>query len=163
MKPAHAAVLLALVCAALPVSPAAAQEHDHQHQSDSNFTAMQHRGAMVMGVDQYSSVHHFRDLPDGGIIRFERDSADSGVEIIRQHLRTITRAFAAGDFSAPHAVHDQDVPGTRVMAERRDRIQYEYHDRPLGGEVRISSPDPAAVAAIHEFLAFQRRDHRAGG
>jgi hypothetical protein len=27
--------------------------------------------------------------------------------------------------------------------------------------VRIRATDPAAVQAIHEFLAFQRSDHRA--
>ena len=34
-------------------------------------------------------------------------------------------------------------------------------DRPRGGELRIASSDTAAVRAIHEFLAFQRMDHRA--
>jgi hypothetical protein len=32
---------------------------------------------------------------------------------------------------------------------------------PGGGEVRIRTASPAALAAIHEFLAFQRMDHRA--
>jgi hypothetical protein len=29
--------------------------------------------------------------------------------------------------------------------------------------VRIQSKDPVAVAAIHQFLAFQRRQHHASG
>jgi hypothetical protein len=29
--------------------------------------------------------------------------------------------------------------------------------------VRITTTDPAALAAVHEFLAFQRADHRAAG
>jgi len=32
---------------------------------DADFAAMQERGQMVMGVDQYTSAHIFEDLPDG--------------------------------------------------------------------------------------------------
>jgi hypothetical protein len=49
------------------------------------------------------------------------------------------------------------------MAERRDRITYETTDRPEGAEVRIRTADAKAIAAVHEFLAFQRSDHRAAG
>jgi hypothetical protein len=41
-------------------------------------------------------------------------------------------------------------------------ITYVPADIPRGGEVRISTGNPEAVAAIHGFLAFQRMDHRAG-
>jgi hypothetical protein len=43
----------------------------------------------------------------------------------------------------------------------RSVITYTYGELPRGGEVRIVSKDPDAIAAIHEFLAFQRHDHRA--
>jgi len=49
------------------------------------------------------------------------------------------------------------------MTARRDKISYEVKDRPRGGEVRIRSDDPRAIAAIHEFLAFQRNAHHAAG
>ena len=78
---------------------------------DADFAAMQERGRMVMGVDQYTYAHVFEDLPDGGRVVLDRDST--------------------GDTS--------------------------------GGEVRIRSTDPVAVAAIHEFLAFQRGGHHAAG
>ena len=51
--------------------------------------------------------------------------------------------------------------GTKVMAARQDVIAYYYRELPRGGEVRILTKDPAAVAAIREFLAFQRQDHHA--
>jgi hypothetical protein len=76
-------------------------------------------------------------------------------------MRDIEAAFRAGDFSRPFEVHAQTVPGTTVMTERRAAISYATADRPRGGEVRIKSSDPAAIAAIHEFLAFQRDAHRA--
>ncbi len=49
------------------------------------------------------------------------------------------------------------------MAAKRSTIRYVYRPLPDGGEVRISTSDPEALRAIHEFMAFQRRDHRAGG
>lgn len=132
-------------------------------QSADDFAAMQARGEHVMGVDQYASAHVFEDLPDGGRVVLDRaDAADTAdITRIRAHMRDIEAAFRAGDFSKPFAVHAQVVPGTAVMSARRAAIRYEATDRPRGGEVRIRSSDPVAVAAIHEFLAFQRTAHHA--
>ena len=49
------------------------------------------------------------------------------------------------------------------MREKRSLIAYEPHDLPRGAEVVIRTKDSAAVAAIHEFMAFQRGEHHAGG
>jgi hypothetical protein len=129
----------------------------------SDFAAMQSRGEHVMGVDQYASAHVFEDLPDGGRVVLDRADATDTADIttIRAHMRDIEAAFRAGDFSKPFEVHAQVVPGTAVMSARRAAIRYAAADRPRGGEVRISSSDPVAVAAIHEFLAFQRTAHHA--
>lgn len=126
---------------------------------------MQQRGAHVMGVDQYSSAHVFEDLPDGGRVVLDGDdpSDTAAIRTIRAHMRDIAAAFRAGDFSKPFQVHAQQVPGTDVMAQRKAAITYEASDRPRGGEVRIRSTDPAAVAAIHQFLEFQRQQHHAAG
>lgn len=135
--------------------------------SDSAFAAMQERGASprAMGVDQYTSSHRFEALPDGGRIELQRDVDDpEGVEQIRTHLRAIATAFAAGDFTIPGFVHDRiEVPGTSRMRERREAIRYDFRELPRGGEVLIRSEDPEAVRAIHEFLTFQRTDHRTHG
>ena len=130
--------------------------------SDSGFAGVQARGHEAMGVDQYTSDHRFEPLPDGGRIELQRDSADrAGVATIRAHMRDIADRFSRGDFTIPGFVHAQEVPGTRVMAERKAQITYEANDLPGGAEVRIRSTDSAAIAAVHEFLAFQRSDHRA--
>jgi hypothetical protein len=138
---------------------------EHQHQADREFAAVQSRGETVMGVGQYTSAHVFEDLPDGGRIILDRDSpADTGdVSRIRRHMRDITAAFEAGDFTKPFQVHAEAVPGTAVMAARRSAIRYVEVDRPRGAEVRIRTTDPAAIAAVHEFLAFQRGAHHAAG
>jgi hypothetical protein len=129
---------------------------------DSAFAALQERGAEVMGVDQYTSAHVFEALPDGGRIVLQREMHDStGVAVIRAHMADIARRFAAGDFTLPGVVHAMEVPGTAVMAGRRAVIRYVADTLPRGGQVRIWTTDSIALAAVHEFLAFQRMDHRA--
>lgn len=130
-----------------------------------DFAAMQARGEHVMGVDQYTSAHVFEDLPDGGRVLLDRDDPIDtvGIKAIRAHMRDIAAAFRAGDFAKPFEVHAQTVPGTAMMTAKRDAISYEVLDRPQGGEVRMKSADPAAIAAIHAFLEFQRQQHHAAG
>ena len=132
--------------------------------SDSSFAKLQQRGATVMGVDQYTSQHVFEPLPTGGRIVLQRKEADSaGEAVIREHMRTIAKAFAAGDFTLPGVVHAmEDVPGTEQMRALHDDITYTPRDLPRGGEVIIATSNPTAIEAVHEFLAFQRTDHRAG-
>jgi hypothetical protein len=132
---------------------------------DSAFAAMQARGRAVMGVDQYTSTHVFEDRPDGGRIVLERDdSADTAaIAAIRRHMRDIAAAFGAGDFTMPFRVHGEPVPGAAALAERRAVIRYTVVDRPRGAELRIETRDPAAVAAVHRFLAYQRTAHHAQG
>ena len=131
---------------------------------DADFAATQQRGRAVMGVDQYASAHVFEDLPDGGRIVLDKTAPVDSASVlqIRAHMHDIEAAFQAGDFSKPFQVHAQTVPGTAVMTERRAAITYQAVDRPQGGEVRVKSGDPVAVAAIHEFLEFQRGAHHAG-
>jgi hypothetical protein len=132
--------------------------------NDSAFGAVQQRGETVMGVNQYTSQHVFEPLPDGGRIVLQRKENDvNGEAAIRSHMRTIASAFSDGDFALPGFVHAMsDVPGTVVMKRLKGEISYTARDLPRGGEVVISTKNQEAVSAIHEFLAFQRMDHRAG-
>lgn len=133
--------------------------------AERTYEAVQERGRVAMGVDQYTSTHVFEDLPDGGRIVLDRDSAadTSGVATIRAHMRDIAAAFSRGDFAIPGFVHAREVPGTAEMTRLRERIRYEAVDRPRGAEVRIHATDAESVRAVHQFLAFQRSDHRAAG
>lgn len=115
-----------------------------------------------MGVNQYTSRHVFEPLADGGLIELQRSVDDSaGVAQIRRHMQLIARQFAAGDFRLPGIVHDREVPGTRIMADRHGAISYTVESLPRGGAVRVRSSDTLAIRAIHDFLAFQRQDHHA--
>jgi hypothetical protein len=155
-------LLACCVISACTAKPDAATE---SRPSDSAYASVQKRGASVMAVDQYSSQHVFEDLDDGGRIVLDRDDAGDTLAIsrIRAHMRDVASDFTSGNFSKPFAVHAMAVPGTDVMAARSGSIRYTVIDRPQGAEVRISSADSAAIAAIHSFLAFQRSDHRAAG
>ena len=129
---------------------------------DPTFAGVQSRGAVAMGVNQFTSSHVFEPLPDGGRIELRRDADDSaGTAQIRRHMVQIAAQFAAGDFRLPGYVHAQAVPGTTVMAAKRSAISYTVDTLPRGAAVRVRSDDPDAVRAIHEFLAFQRGDHHA--
>ncbi|MDO8501051.1 MAG: hypothetical protein Q7S20_04325 [Gemmatimonadaceae bacterium] len=132
--------------------------------SDSSFAEMQHRGNMAMGVDQYASAHTFDITADGGRIELQSKGSDSlDVAQIRAHMRQIQHAFAAGDFAAPSFVHMREMPGTAVMARKKSLISYTYSDLPRGGEVRMSTADAEARAAIAEFMRAQRMEHHSAG
>ena len=158
-----AAVLMLSIMSTIPARLVAQMHAGHPDRGaseDSAFHAMQARGMLVMGVDQYTSIHRFDALPDGGRIELRRDRDDSaGAATIRAHLRAIARAFAAGDFAGPAAVHAETVPGVPVMRARRGAIRYEVSDVPRGAQLRIRSSDSLAVEAIHHFLAYQRTEH----
>jgi hypothetical protein len=152
------------LAAALAFLGACAPSEAATEPQDAAFEALQARGEAAMGVDQYTSTHRFDALADGGRIELQRDVDDpEGVAAIRTHLSGLAQAFASGDFATPGFVHAQDVPGTAVMAARSERIEYVYGDLPRGGELRLVTSDPDALAAIHEFMAFQQEEHHAGG
>jgi hypothetical protein len=165
MRTRSTAAILCLLAGLPGCSPSPGRNSDRSQTratSDRAFAGVQHRGHVAMGVDQYTSTHHFQPTPDGGLITLERDVEDSaGIARIRLHMVEIAGAFRQGNFALPGFVHDRPVPGTALMAARRARIQYQPDTLPRGGALRISSDDPEAVAAIHQFLAFQRQDHRA--
>jgi hypothetical protein len=123
-----------------------------------------HRHQHTTGVPTEGTRHHFTLAPDGGAIRLgvEDAAATESRARIREHLQAIARAFAAGDFSMPAAIHDQVPPGVETMKARADTIRFVYSETTEGGVVTLATEDPDARAAIHEFLRFQIRDHGTG-
>ncbi len=152
---------LALAACALAAAwPGAAQTAscpDHHSGVDS-------RGDHVMGFDHDKTTHHFLLTASGGIIQVtanaEADTASR--DAIRSHLSHIAVMFAEGNFDAPMLIHDRVPPGVPVMKEKGKAIHWTYVELPSGGQVVIATDDPAARAAIHEFLRFQIEDHRTG-
>ncbi len=161
----RAAVLLTFLILAAGAAACAREPQDPLPlPDDTGFSAVQQRGALVMGVDQYASTHRFDKTPDGGRVELQSDTDDSvATATIRAHMREIAERFARGDFSPSRTVHAQEVPGADVLAARRAVVSYTPGDLPRGAELVIRSSDPEVIAAIHRFMDFQRSDHRAGG
>jgi hypothetical protein len=137
--------------------PLAAQDHQHHE-------ALNARGKQFMGFDQEATAHHFILTNDGGRIEVSARAADDATSPgqIRAHLQHITQAFTSGDFSVPALVHDQKVPGVTRMKAAGTALTYTFEATNRGGLIRISGSTPDAVAAAHEFLKFQIKDHGTG-
>jgi hypothetical protein len=122
------------------------------------------RGDQGMGFAQDKTTHHFLLSKDGGAIQVTANAADDKAsrEEIEMHLRHIAMAFQSGDFNIPMFVHDQTPPGVATMTKLKDQIRYKYEAAENGGRVVISSDNPQAVKAVHEFLKFQITEHETG-
>jgi hypothetical protein len=133
-------------------------------QQGSGHDAMMHRGERGMGFSQATTTHHFLLKPDGGVIAVSaNDPKDAATrDQIRMHLSHIAHAFAKGNFDIPMFVHDEVPPGVAVMKRLSGEIQYQLRQTDGGGEVVVSSKSAEAVHAIHDFLAYQIREHKTG-
>ena len=125
---------------------------------------MNKRGDRVMGFDHEKTTHHFRLSPEGGVIEVEvRDAKDTqSRDQIRMHLRHIASMFAEGNFEAPMRIHSQTPPGVPVMKRLRAEIRYQFEETALGGLVRVTTSNAEGLAAVHEFLRFQIKEHQTG-
>jgi hypothetical protein len=125
---------------------------------------MNKRGDHVMGFDHTKTTHHFLLQEQGGSIEVTANSSDDveSSEQIRMHLKHIAMMFAEGNFNAPMLIHDQTPPGVPVMQELKSEIKYDFEAIDRGGAVRISTKNPRALKAIHDFLRFQIKEHKTG-
>ena len=134
----------------------------HKDAPDTHAAGVDARGDHAMGFSHETTKHHFEPLKDGGIIEVEaNDAADTATrDQIRMHLTHIAAMFSANNFDVPMFIHDRVPPGVPVMKQKHYAITYTFQPTERGGLVRITTNDPDALAAIHEFLAFQIVDHR---
>ena len=163
--------LLPVACLLVNTHPRVFAQHDmpagmshDQHVAQLKAAALKDRGRRAMGFDQDRTTHHFILRPDGGIISVEVNDPtdDANRRAIRAHLESIATDFAAGRFDAPLLTHSEEPPGTSAMRARRRSIRYAVEQTAGGARVRMSSTDVAAIAAIHDFLAYQIREHQTG-
>jgi hypothetical protein len=122
------------------------------------------RANQGMGFDQDKTTHHFLLEKRGGtIVVMANDGSDAtSIDNIRMHLKHISGAFANGDFSLPLFVHATEPPGVATMKERRAQMSFRYEEVAKGGKVVVQTDDPVALAAFHDFLRFQIREHKTG-
>jgi hypothetical protein len=142
----------------------AQQEKPGSSMTQKQMDEMNRRGDKHMGFDHLKTTHHFLLRSDGGIIQVEaNDTKDTeSRDQIRGHLRHISSMFSDGNFEVPMLVHDKTPPGTGVMKKLAAEISYKYDLTDRGALIQISSVNPEAVQAIHEFLKFQIKEHMTG-
>ena len=158
---------IVLAVALGPAAAALGQDHSTcpmMSKAAEHRAAVDHRHHAATGVSHEASVHHFLLTPEGGTIRLEAasEAPPADREQIRVHLRHVARSFAAGNFELPMLIHDQVPPGVAVMKKMKAAIRYAFSETDRGGEVRITTKDAAALAAVHRFLRFQIDDHGTG-
>jgi hypothetical protein len=138
------------------------QKTEHNH--DSHLDGVNRRGDTAMGFSHAKTTHHFLLKADGGVIQVEANDASDTVsrDKIRRHMKHIAKKFSEGDFAAPMFIHAQTPPGVSEMQRLTAEIKYQFKELERGGLVRISTNEPEAVKAIHEFLRFQIKDHQTG-
>jgi hypothetical protein len=119
------------------------------------------RGAAVMPFDLERTTHRFTGTDTGGVQTVVADDpTDTGqIDLIRQHLRSETERFGAGDFTDPSRIHGDDMPGLAALRGGAARITVTYEDSPAGGRITYVTTDPALVAALHAWFDAQVSDH----
>src|SRR6185369_4883087 len=157
-------ILASLILAFATVVIVYAQHPKQGHNNKTSDEEMNKRGDHVMGFDHTKTTHHFLLKEAGGSIEVTANSSDdvASSEQIRMHLKHIAMMFAEGNFNAPMLIHDQTPPGVPVMQELKNEIKYNFEEIDRGAAVRISTKNPLALKAIHDFLRFQIKEHKTG-
>lgn len=124
-------------------------------------SAMLARGDIAMGFDQNKIMHHFMATPTGGqIMVVALDSNDNEtINQIKIHISDIQQEFSQGNFTKPFFIHAQEVPGTKVMTEKKDLIKYPVQDLNNGAILILSTDDGELLQAIQQFMVFQGSAH----
>jgi hypothetical protein len=156
--------LLFLFVTSLLVVSSAQINQAPQHQTDKRLDGVNQRGDHAMGFSHEKTTHHFRLAVDGGSIEVTaNDSNDTAsLEQIRVHLEHIAKLFKAGDFDKPMFTHGEMPAGVSVMKRLKEEITYTFEPTEHGGRVRITTANSEAIAAVHEFLRYQIKDHKTG-
>lgn len=126
-----------------------------------NQTTMLERGNMAMGFNQTMIHHHFMSTTTGGeIMIMSNNSSDiKTINAIRSHVKEIQYEFSKGNFTKPFYIHAQIVPGTDVMAAKKDFINYSIKEIDGGSILVLTTNDTQLLTAIQQFMNFQFSQH----
>ena len=146
-------------CVAIGLAPQTASQTDHH-------AGVVQRGESHtgMGFSQVTTTHHFILTPNGGIVQVTANDPKNTeqIETIQRHVEHIAAMFSEGNFSIPQFVHDQTPPGVSTMKELKGAIRYSAESLSNGGRIKIATSSSEGIAAIHDFLRFQIKDHETG-
>lgn len=137
--------------------PAVSENKTGNDQSD-----MLARGDIAMGFDQNKIMHHFMATPTGGqimIVALDNNDNET-ISQIKVHVLDIQQEFSQGNFTKPFFIHDQEVPGSVVMAEKKDSIRYSIKELDDGAVLVLNTDDGELLQAIQQFMEFQGSQHQ---
>lgn len=137
-------------------APAVSISTSNQQQQE-----MLERGNIAMGFDQNKIMHYFMATETGGqimIVALDGNDKET-IGQIKAHVVEIQEEFSQGNFTKPFFIHDQDVPGTDVMKEKRDLIKYSVKELHNGTTLVLTTDDSELLHAIQQFMEFQGSEH----
>jgi hypothetical protein len=122
---------------------------------------MLERADIVMGFNQNKIVHQFVATPSGGkiIILALNGSDKQTINQIKDHVMDIRKEFSEGNFTKPFFIHAQEVPGTKIMSEKKDLIKYNILEMKNGFSLVLTTNNKELIDAIRQFVEFQARGH----
>ena len=126
-----------------------------------NQTTMLERGNIAMGFNQSMIHHHFMSTTTGGeiMIMSENMSDVQTINEIKNHVKDIQYQFSQGNFTKPFYIHAQIVPGTDIMAAKKDLINYSIKDIDGGSVLILTTNDTQLLNAIQQLMNFQSSQH----
>jgi DNA-binding transcriptional regulator GbsR (MarR family) len=135
--------------------------HTRQSATDMTMMKMMERGDIAMGFNQNKITHHFVATPDGGKIMITalNGSDKRTIDEIKNHTLDIQKEFSEGNFTKPFFIHAQEVPGTKVMSEKKDLIKYNIRNLNNGSSLQLTTNDKELIDSITQFMEFQAREH----
>jgi lipopolysaccharide export LptBFGC system permease protein LptF len=150
-------ILLSAIFIASPVAYTWAQNQHQMITNGNNTMAMMERGNIAMGFNQNKIIHNFKSTPTGGdIIITALDNNDTEtIKQIRNHTLNIQKEFTEGNFTKPFFIHAQQVPGTKIMSEKKDLIKYSILQMKNGSVLILNTNDKELINAIIQFMDFQ--------
>ena len=122
------------------------------------------RAEKGMSFDLDKTTHHFKLLAEGGIIEITANDPSDIVtrDAIQRHIAKIARMFTEGNFTIPMLVHEQTPSGVDTMKRLKSELSYAPENLSNGGRVRITTSNPQALNAVHDFLRFQIQERKTG-
>lgn len=155
-------ILLSVIFIASPVAPTWAQNQHQMIINNNNTTSLMESGNIAMGFNQNKIIHNFKSTPTGGeiiITALDNNNDTETIKQIRNHTLDIQKEFSEGNFTKPFFIHAQQVPGTKVMSEKKDLIKYSILQMKNGSTLILTTNNKQLINAIIQFMDCQATAH----
>ena len=117
--------------------------------------------------DRHRVVHHFYLYTDGGLMTLAvSDPSDAETrKAVRACVQRVSQLMVMGDLAKLREQFGENVPGLDRIVEARARkatITVRSSTPDEGSQIILTTADPIALQALHDFLRFQIADLNTG-